>query len=100
MTTLNVVLTVLLIMRVTRLIVADAILDPVRVRLLLKLGEESRIMYLLTCSWCMSVWVGAGISAAAYWYGNERWWTIMCMAGAASWFAGIADRWLDPEDEE
>ena len=48
----------LAVYRVTRLIVTDSILDPLREKVLKKFNpQRSSIGYLLTCTWCMSLWV-------------------------------------------
>lgn len=53
--------------RLTRLVVADTITEPVRDRIRDR-APEGRLAYFLTCPWCVSVWVGAGwalLAAAA-----------------------------------
>ena len=100
MSTLAVILTIGLIARLTRLAVADQITHPIRARLILKVGVDHPIAYLATCSWCMSMWIAAAISAAAYWWGDTRWWLIATLAGTASLITGWAANWLDPAESE
>ncbi|AVM01899.1 hypothetical protein C6V83_18140 [Gordonia iterans] len=97
---LTILLTLGLIMRITRLLVVDEILHRPRTWLCVKLGLSNPIAYLLTCSWCMSVWVGAGVSAAWWQWGDTRWWTAAALAGTASLLAGWGANWLDPAPEE
>lgn len=92
-------LTILFVWRVTRLLVADQILKPVRDRIVLRLGPDQWFAYLITCPWCTSVWVGAGTAVAAYWWADTRWWFIMVLAGAASLVTGVGSTWLDPADD-
>jgi len=47
----------LAVYRVTRLLVEDEVLRPVRERI--APDEESRLAYFVTCPWCVSVWAGA-----------------------------------------
>lgn len=54
--------------RLTRLVVADEILEPVRRRLLVRLdpdnGFHQKLVYLATCQWCVSMWIGTPVAAA------------------------------------
>lgn len=100
MPALTTLLTIAFVWRITRLIVADQILHPLRVRIVLRLGPDHWFAYLVTCAWCMSIWVGAGTLTAAYWWGGTRWWFIMVTAGAASLVTGIGSMWLDPADDD
>lgn len=46
--------------RLTRLITRDVITEPIRTRVWKKLPpESSKIGYLFTCEWCMSIWVAS-----------------------------------------
>lgn len=96
---LTTLLTVLFVWRVTRLLVADQILHPIRARIVLRLGPDQWFAYLITCPWCTSVWIGAGTFTAAWWWADTRWWFIMVGAGAASLVTGIGSAWLDPADD-
>lgn len=51
--------------RLTRLIVEDEIAAPVRNRVWEQFDPaDSKVGYLLTCPWCVSIWVGAAVVAA------------------------------------
>lgn len=55
---LELVILSLAVYRVTRLIVQDSILEPVRDRIFRRFNpQRSSLGYLLTCTWCMSLWV-------------------------------------------
>lgn len=49
--------------RITRLIVADRLTLPVRRRVLSRVREGGSLEYLLSCSWCTSIWVGLLVAA-------------------------------------
>lgn len=50
--------------RLTKLAIDDEILYEVRAKVWEKFPPETtKIGYLFTCAWCMSIWMGAGIFA-------------------------------------
>lgn len=98
--TITILLTIGLTARITRLLVVDRILHRPRTWVCVKLGLTHPISYLVTCSWCMSVWVGAAVAAAWWQWGDTRWWTAVTLAATASLVSGWAANWLDPADEE
>lgn len=54
----NTAITALATYRVTKLLIEDEITEPVRSRIQEKFPPEStKIGYLTTCPWCVSVWV-------------------------------------------
>ena len=53
--------------RLSRLLVEDEIAAPVREAVWKRYdASDSKIGYLFTCPWCVSIWVGAGVVAARY----------------------------------
>ncbi len=49
--------------RLTRLVVEDVIAAPVREKIFEKYPPHDRSWsYVLTCSWCASVWIGLGVA--------------------------------------
>lgn len=99
MSPLVTILTIGLIIRATRLLVADQITYPIRARIVVRLGPDHPLAVLVTCSWCMSVWVGASIAAAAYFWADTRVWFFIALAATASLLTGWAANWLDPAPE-
>ncbi|KXT55668.1 hypothetical protein Y710_18110 [Gordonia sp. QH-12] len=99
MSTLVAVLTIGLIARLTRLCVADQLTYGIRARIVVRLGPDHPLSYLTTCSWCLSVWIGAAVSCAAYFWADTRWWFMVALAGTASLITGWAANWLDPAPE-
>jgi hypothetical protein len=50
--------------RLTRLVVDDEVTAPLRKRLT-EAAPEGHLAYLLSCPWCVSIWLGAGWAALA-----------------------------------
>lgn len=100
MTTAEIVLVALATARVTRLVTADKLTERPRLWVLTQAirwrGEDSLLTYLLTCAWCVSVYVGAG--AATLWYvaGDTRIFTACAAALAFSYVTG----WLTSRESE
>lgn len=82
-------------MRVVGLITADAITEPIRDRIVVKLDDSegslgSWVSYLITCPWCASVWV-AMIAAPLIWnLGHSPWLLVPALGLALSQLAGMA----------
>lgn len=68
---ISLLLTLLAVVRVTRLIVIDRITLPIRSRILAKGGEEGWWTYLIHCPICASVWI-AGAASPAWWYWHSQ----------------------------
>lgn len=71
--------------RVTRLIAADAFPLIARPRewIISKLGEDHWFSYLITCMWCASVYVGAGVVAVFDRYASVPWPYAMALVASA-----------------
>lgn len=50
-------LLILAVARIVRLVVDDAITEPVRSWVVNKWGSESKLAYLVHCTWCVGIWV-------------------------------------------
>jgi hypothetical protein len=75
--------------RLTRLIVKDAIFMVPRERLVVALPARLEpLAYLLGCTWCASVYAGAGMAGAWYAWGDTRWFTAVAAALAFSHISG------------
>lgn len=74
--------------RLTRLVTADRITDAPRNWIIRRLPRESLLAYLLVCSWCSSIYVGAGMGAAWWAWGDHRWFAAAAGALAFSYVAG------------
>ncbi|SCF78877.1 hypothetical protein GA0115259_1025513 [Streptomyces sp. MnatMP-M17] len=82
------VLAALATARLTRLITVDRITEAPRNWVIRQLPRESLLSYLLVCSWCSSVYAGAGVGAAWWAWGAERWFVAVCAALAFSHITG------------
>lgn len=86
---LLVVLVILATMRVTRLVTADKITEPIRERLIDKWGEDAKRSYLLTCDYCASMYVAPIVATVAVLWPDNRVVLIGLIVLAASFVAGI-----------
>lgn len=54
--------------RLTRLLIEDEIADPLRRAVLSRLDPDNafhlKLVYLMGCRWCVSIWTGAPVAAA------------------------------------
>lgn len=69
--------------RVTRLIVDDKIMLPFRQKVLNWSGEDGWFFYLVTCPWCMGIWVAAPMTAITYMWPHRIWFGILTFLAAA-----------------
>lgn len=81
--------TVLACARLTRLITRDSIFERPRLALINRLGPASKPAELLTCDWCMAVWVSACVVPAAWWYGDRSWIAVPLTILAAAHLVGL-----------
>jgi hypothetical protein len=76
--------------RLTRLVTTDAITEPVRKRVWEKYPPETtKLGYFVTCNWCTSIWVGAGVAIADT--VAPRAWRVVALALAASSAVGLVE---------
>lgn len=52
--------------RLTKLVIDDYITEPLRDKVYAKFGDpaDSKVSYLVTCPWCVSIYIGIGVVAA------------------------------------
>jgi hypothetical protein len=96
MDAITLLLAVVATARITRLITTDRITQAPRSWAVRRLPEHHLLAYLIVCDWCASVYVGAGVGAAWWGWGDEKWFTAACLALAGSYAAG----WLASWDRE
>lgn len=89
MTWMSLVLIALATARITRLITEDFILGRPRNALLLRLGSDNPLAYLIVCPWCMSMYVGAGVTGAWWAWGGTLWFTWTTAFLSASHVTGF-----------
>lgn len=89
----------LAIMRLTRLINADEITDPIRMWAANKYGPESTLYYFLTCPWCVSIWLALGTAWIPLLLVDLPLWLWVFLGLAVSHLTGLAAS-LDSTDVE
>lgn len=82
-------LAVLATARLTRLVTADYIVQPIRNRIERKLGDDSKIVYLITCDWCASFWIAAPVALVTILWGDTVGVQVGLLALAASQITGM-----------
>jgi hypothetical protein len=92
MTPLEFVVLALACYRLTRLVLEDEIVAPLRERIWRRYSPTSgnNIGYLITCPWCTSIWVGS-LLVVMYKIAPEPAFYVSC-AFALSAIAGLIDR--------
>lgn len=88
-TLLNLLLLLGAVLRVTRLINEDSIVEPVRRKL------PRGVRGFTDCPWCVSFWVALGLTAASWQWHGEIWFRAGLLVLGLSWLTGIAAQWLD-----
>lgn len=78
MTSLHLLIDAVAAYRLTRLVVADSITEPLRDRV----ARFIRIHELVTCYWCSGMWVGAGVGMAR--------WAVPTLWNPAAWALTVA----------
>lgn len=84
--------------RLTRLVTDDVIAQPFRIWVVTRWGGHSKIATLITCPWCLGLWIAGAVIAtqqvAAY-HGWHQWFTVPAAILTITWAYGIAASWLD-----
>ena len=88
----------LVVIRVTRLVNHDAILDPVR--LFVARRKWATAGYFLSCPWCVSMWAGVGLAFWPVSVFHWSWWYALPLGLAASQITGWLARFSDDEEIE
>jgi hypothetical protein len=81
--------------RITRFVVKDTLAASFRTWVADRFGDDSKPAYLVTCSWCTSIWIACGVAPLAYYLDESPWIRIPAVALSLSYLAGVASRWLD-----
>lgn len=85
--------------RITRFINADYLFRGVRAWAIRWTGDPDHdLPYLLRCPWCASIWVAAGVSTLAWFYGNTAPFVIVCTALSVSYIYSAIGPVFDPDD--
>lgn len=89
---------VLAVMRLTRLVNADTILDPARIRLARRFGPESALLEFLGCPWCVGFWLSLAAAPVAVGVLGWPWWLSVPVALACSQIIGMVSPLFSDED--
>lgn len=89
------VLAALATYRLTRLVTADALLEPVRERLEAYFEDHFwfRAVYLLNCDWCLSIWVAPFPALAVILWPDNRAITVVLLVLTFSAVTGLVSTW-------
>ncbi|MEU0770657.1 DUF1360 domain-containing protein [Streptomyces albogriseolus] len=94
-------------LRLTRLVTDDDITEPYRQKVHARVhrakhrpgslygGPWGFLSRLISCPWCASVWIAAGLVPAAHLAGDTLWFRIPAGLLTLSWLVGILTSWLD-----
>lgn len=82
------------VLRLTRLAATDTITEPLRKRL------PAWIHAMVTCGWCVSIWIAVPVAATWWAWGHNAWWHVVCLALTASWLAGSLHNTGRPSQHE
>lgn len=84
-----IVLTLVAVYRLTRLVTSDYIAEPIRKWAERRWGTESKRAYLLTCNWCLSIYVAPAVAVpVVLWPSNRIVWAVV-LSLTASAVAGL-----------
>ncbi|MFF7414908.1 hypothetical protein [Streptomyces lydicus] len=81
--------------RLTRFITKDTLAAGFRIWIAAHFGDDSKLSYLVNCSWCSSMWVAFAVASLGYCLDGSLWLQVPETALSLSYLAGISSRWLD-----
>ncbi|MEU8914392.1 hypothetical protein [Streptomyces nigrescens] len=81
--------------RLTRFVTKDTLAAGFRSWVADRFGDDSKPSYLVSCSWCTSVWVASAMAVLTHWTGGTAGLQITTTALSLSYLAGLASQWLD-----
>nr|WP_218681062.1 DUF1360 domain-containing protein [Rhodococcus qingshengii] len=76
--------------RLTRLVTDDYITRHFRAFFIRRYGPDNDLAYLVTCPWCMSMYISGGMFTLAWFYGWHPAFIIATAALTASYLIGTA----------
>jgi len=80
---------VLAVMRLTRLVNADTILDPIRIKVAHRYGPASTIVEFLGCPWCVGMWLSLLLAIPTISFLDWPWWLLLPLGLACSQLVGM-----------
>ncbi len=91
---------VLAVMRLTRLVNADTILDPIRIRAARKYGPASTLVEFLGCPWCVGMWFSLLLAIPVVSFLAWPWWSLIPLGLACSQLVGMFAPLYNEDDIE
>lgn len=90
--------------RVTRLVTADRVFQPLRDRVITRFGMGHSFTYWIHCPWCVGVWVSLAASVVVVFTAPDgwpvsAWWLVPGLTAAYSWLCGLTERFVDDGEE-
>lgn len=98
MTLLILAIYVLAVARLTRMVNADIILDPVRVAVARRYGADGTLSYFLACPWCVGMWLSLLLAIPTIVVLGWSWWALIPVGLACSHLVGVAAPLASDED--
>lgn len=86
--------------RLTRLVTDDYITRHIRAFFIRRLGPDNDLSYLVTCPWCMSMYIGGGMFTLAWFYGWHPTFIIATAALTASYLIGTVATLVGSAEED
>lgn len=86
--------------RLTRLVTDDYVTRHLRAAVIRRFGPDHDLAYLVTCPWCISMYIGGVIMTIAWFVGEHAGFTIPAAALTASYLIGVAASILEPAEED
>jgi hypothetical protein len=94
---LTLVVFILAAARVTRIVTADVIGEPIRNWMARTFTDK--VATLAFCDWCLGFWVSAVAMVLWWWWGTEWWLVVPALAFACSYVVGILASRIDRRDD-
>lgn len=86
--------------RLTRLVTADFISQPIRDWVMGRFGTDAKISYWITCDWCASITTGAAVITAMHYWWEYAAMQIVALVLTASHITGMLTRLEPPVSDE
>lgn len=86
--------------RITRLVTADRVFQPLRDRIITRFGMGRPLTYWIHCPWCVGVWVSLAASVVVVFTAPDgwpvsAWWLVPGLTAAYSWLCGLTEHLID-----
>jgi hypothetical protein len=79
----------LAVVRLTGLVIEDEVTEPIREWVLDRVPDDGKLAYLITCPWCVSIYLGAVAAPLAWWHSDNPAVMLVAIALAMSQISGM-----------